>query len=241
MIPAKSLPMMNLIMGIVPDPLKPLVQPIIDLISPMANVLIDLGYDWSGNPGDTRYLSILPFSPTTNWLQVGVDLVRAVGEGIENAFGGGSTMIAPADTDDVSPFNARIAATTTVNEDEDKKAVDGQHVDVVDEQSTADSLDGTTPETTPGTTPEATPADAAKAEREAAKAERKAAREAKKSEREAAREASRETAKAEREATKAEPEIAAAQSGTANTETEPATAAPASDNGTDAASGQAAA
>ena len=109
-------------------------QPIIDLISPVAKVLIDLGYDWSGNPGDTRYLSILPFSPTTNWLQVGVDLVRAVGEGIENVFGGGSTMIAPADTDDVSPFNARIAATTTVNEDEDKNAVDGQHVDVVDER-----------------------------------------------------------------------------------------------------------
>src|SRR4029077_17904499 len=103
MIPAKSLPMMNLIMGYVPDPLKPLVQPIIDLISPVAKVLIDLGYDWSGNPGDTRYLSILPFSPTPNWLQVGVDVVRAVGEGIENVFGGGSTMIAPADTDDVSP------------------------------------------------------------------------------------------------------------------------------------------
>ena len=133
MIPAKSLPLMNLIMSIVPDPLKPLVQPIIDLISPVAKVLIDLGYDWSGNPGDTRYLSILPFSPTTNWLQVGVDLVRAVGEGIENVFGGGSTIIAPADTDDVSPFSARIAGTTSVNEDGDKNAVDGQDVDVVDE------------------------------------------------------------------------------------------------------------
>ena len=247
MIPAKSLPMMNLIMGMVPDPLKPLVQPIIDLISPVAKVLIDLGYDWSGNPGDTRYLSILPFSPTTNWLQVGVDLVRAVGEGIENVFGGGSTMIAPADTDDVSPFNARIAATTTVNEDKDKKAVDGQHVDVVDEVSTADSLDSTTPETTPGTTPTpqdetaVEPADAAKAEREAAKAERQAAREAKKAEREAAREAkkaAREAAKAERDAAH---EAAKAQPGTANAETEPATPAPASDSGTDAASGQAAA
>ena len=167
-------------------------QPIVDLTSPLVKVLIDLGYDWSGNPGDTRYLSILPFSPTTNWLQVGVDLVRAVGEGIENVFGGGSTIIAPADTDDVSPFSARIAGTTSVNEDGDKNAVDGQDVDVVDEV-TADSLDGTTPGTTQ-TPPDETavdPADAAKAEREAAKAERQAAREAAKAEREAAREAER--------------------------------------------------
>ena len=36
----------------VPDSLKPLVQPIVDLTSPVVKVLIDLGYDWSGNPGD---------------------------------------------------------------------------------------------------------------------------------------------------------------------------------------------
>ena len=214
MIPAKSLPLMNLIMSVVPDALKPLVQPIVDLTSPLVKVLIDLGYDWSGNPGDTRYLSILPFSPTTNWLQVGVDLVRAVGEGIENVFGGGSTIMAPADTDDVSPFSARIAGTTSVNENGDKNAVDSQDVDVVDEV-TADSLDGTTPGTTQ-TPPDETavdPADAAKAEREAAKAERQAAREAAKAEREAAkaeRQAAREAAKAEREAAKAEREAATA-------------------------------
>ena len=174
--------------------------------------------------------------------------MKAVGEGIQNVFGGGSTMIAPADPGDVSPFSARIAGTTTVNED--KNAVDGQDADVVDEVSTADSLDGTTPGTTqtPQDETAVQPADAAKAEREAAKAERQAAREAKKAEREAAREAAkaaREAAKAERQAAresaKAEPEIVKAEPGTANTETEPATAAPASDNGTDAGAGQAAA
>jgi len=180
---------------------------------PVLKVLIDLGYDWSGDPGTTRYLSILPFSPTTHWLQVGVDLVKAVGEGIQNVFGGGSTMIAPAVPGDVSPFSARIAGTTTVNED--KNAVDGQDADVVEAVSPAESLDGTTPGTTqtPQDETAVQPADAAKAEREAAKAERQAAR----------------------ESAKAEPEIVKAEPGTANTDTEPATAAPASNNGTDAA------
>ena len=78
----------------------------------------------------------------------------------------------------MSPFSARIAGTTTVNEDGDKNAVDGQDVDVVDEVSTAESLDGTTPGTTqtPQDETAVEPADAAKAEREAAKAERQAAR-----------------------------------------------------------------
>lgn len=100
MIPAKSLPLMDFIMSEVPDSLKPAVQPIVDLISPAAKVIIDLAYDWSGDPGETRYLSILPFSPTTDWTEVGVDLIEAIGEGIEDAFGGGeATTIAPEDED----------------------------------------------------------------------------------------------------------------------------------------------
>lgn len=97
MIPAKSLPLMNLITSIVPAPLRPFVRPIIELVSPAAEVLINLGYDWSGDPDQTRYASFLPFKLNTNWLQVGADLAEAVVEGIENAFGGGSTtMIAPS-------------------------------------------------------------------------------------------------------------------------------------------------
>ena len=104
----------------------------------------------------------------------------------------------------MSPFNARLAATTTVNEDEDKNAVDGQHVDVVElsrpNASTArrprrrreDDAAGRNGSRSCGRR---------QGEREAAKAERQAARDAKKAEREAAREAkkaAREAAKAER-------------------------------------------
>lgn len=97
MIPAKSLPIMNLISSFIPAPLQPFAQPVIELVTPVTRVLIDLGYDWSGDPDQTRWLSILPFDPFQNWAQVGVDLAEAVVEGVENAFGGGSAMIVPAD------------------------------------------------------------------------------------------------------------------------------------------------
>ncbi|MCV7281825.1 PE-PPE domain-containing protein [Mycolicibacterium flavescens] len=97
MIPAKSLPMMNLIMSAVPEPLRPFVKPLVDLTSPAAKVLIDLAYNWSGDPGQTRWLSILPFSPTTNWLKVGVDLAVAVVQGISDAINGGATIAIPAE------------------------------------------------------------------------------------------------------------------------------------------------
>jgi hypothetical protein len=98
MIPAKSLPMFDLVMSFVPGPVQPFVKPIIDLISPVTRVLIDLGYDWSGDPGVARVASFLPFNPVQNWFQVGLDLVEAVGEGIENATGGLTTIapLAPA-------------------------------------------------------------------------------------------------------------------------------------------------
>ncbi|ULE33941.1 PE-PPE domain-containing protein [Mycobacterium sp. IDR2000157661] len=110
MIPAKSLPIMNLLTSLIPEQLRPLVQPIVELVSPVLRVLINLGYDWSGDPDQTRYLSILPFNPFQNWLQVGVDLVEAVVEGVENAFGGGSMMIAPpSGTTELASFSATAA------------------------------------------------------------------------------------------------------------------------------------
>ena len=95
MIPAKSLPIFDLITGFLPGTVTPFVKPIVDLISPVAEVLINLGYDWSGDPGVPRTLSILPFNPVQNWFQVGLDLVDAVGEGIENATGDLTTVFAP--------------------------------------------------------------------------------------------------------------------------------------------------
>ncbi|MDA4109413.1 PE-PPE domain-containing protein [Mycolicibacterium holsaticum] len=107
MIPAKSLPLTDLVMQIVPGPLRPFVRPVVDLVTPVLKVLVDLGYNWSGDPGQTRWLSPLPFNPFQNWFAVGQDLVEAVGEGIQNAFGGGTTtLIAP-------PADTTLAASST--------------------------------------------------------------------------------------------------------------------------------
>ncbi|BBY80073.1 PE-PPE domain-containing protein [Mycolicibacterium pulveris] len=96
MIPAKSLPIIDMVMQIVPAPLQPFFEPIVELVSPVLRVLIKLGYDWSGDPGETRWAVPLPFNPFQNWLAVGTELVEAVGEGIQNAFGiGAATMVAP--------------------------------------------------------------------------------------------------------------------------------------------------
>jgi PE-PPE domain-containing protein len=121
MIPAKSLPMFDLIMSFVPGPVQPFVKPIIDLVSPVAEVLINLGYDWSGDAGVARVASFLPFNPVQNWFQVGLDLVEAVGEGIENPTGGLTTTIAPlapaplSDTPTISALSAPAAADTPAN------------------------------------------------------------------------------------------------------------------------------
>ena len=103
MIPAKSLPIFDLVTSYLPGPVAPFVKPIIDLVSPVMKVLIDLGYDWSGDPGVPRTLSILPFNPVQNWFQVGLDLVGAVGEGIENATGDLSTGFAPSAPAAITP------------------------------------------------------------------------------------------------------------------------------------------
>lgn len=96
MLPAKSLPLMNLIYSFTPDLLKPIVKPLINLSSPVLKVLIDLAYDWSGDPGKVRYLSLLPFDPSTNWLKVGIDLAVAVVQGITDMINGGPTIAIPA-------------------------------------------------------------------------------------------------------------------------------------------------
>jgi PE-PPE domain len=93
-----------------------LVQPIVDLISPALKVLINLGYDRTANPGIPRTLSILPFNPFLNPIQLAVDLVGAVIQGIVDALTPGPppvASVAPAPdstTTDVSPLAARSAA-----------------------------------------------------------------------------------------------------------------------------------
>jgi len=100
MIPAKSLPMYDLLMSSLPAPLQPIVRPLVDFLTPVTEVLVDLGYDWSGDPGKPQWLSPLPFSPTTNFVKVGFDLVGAIGQGIENVLGGGAkTAVVPPQND----------------------------------------------------------------------------------------------------------------------------------------------
>ena len=111
MIPAKSLPIMNLVTSLLPSSLQPVAKPVVDLVSPVLKVVIDLGYDWSGDPGVPRTLSPLPFNPNQNWPAVGVKLVAATVQGIQafiGDLGGLTTTIAPS-----TP--APLSDTTTVS------------------------------------------------------------------------------------------------------------------------------
>ena len=121
MIPARSLPLTDLVMSLVPTALTPIVKPFVDLATPVLKVFADLGYDWSGDPGVVRPLSILPFNPFQNWAEVGLKLVAATIEGIQafvKDLGGLTTPVAPttpspvADTTSVSAFTAPADAPT---------------------------------------------------------------------------------------------------------------------------------
>jgi hypothetical protein len=121
MIPATSLPIVDLVMSVVPSQLQPVVKPFADLVSPVLKVLIDLGYDWSGDPSVVRPLSLLPFNPIQNWPAVGVKLVVAAIQGIQafiGDLGALTTTIAPSTpapltTTTVSPLALRSAPAQT--------------------------------------------------------------------------------------------------------------------------------
>jgi hypothetical protein len=73
-----------------------LVKPIVDLLSPLTKVLINLGYDRIINPGIPQTLSILPFNPFQNWLGVGVNLAAATVQGIQAFLGDLGIALPPA-------------------------------------------------------------------------------------------------------------------------------------------------
>ena len=88
MLPATSLPLTNLVLGLAKSiGIEGLVKPFVDLTEPALKVLVDLGYDWSGDPGKVSRLSILPFNPFQNWFQVGANLINATFEGIQAFLG----------------------------------------------------------------------------------------------------------------------------------------------------------
>jgi hypothetical protein len=93
------------------------VKPLVDLVSPVLRVLIDLGYDPNEDPGVYAPLSILPFSPTTNPLAVLDDLAQAVVQGIHDAINGGPTSPAslPPATRAVSAQDAASVDSTVLD------------------------------------------------------------------------------------------------------------------------------
>jgi hypothetical protein len=97
-IPALTLPIYNLLLGVAPAALKPLLQPIVNLLTPVTRLLIDLGYDTTGDPSVPSPLSVLPFNPfTINPVTFSVQFVQAIVQGIQDAINGGpSTVPAPA-------------------------------------------------------------------------------------------------------------------------------------------------
>ncbi len=138
MIPAKSLPIMDLVTGMLPAPVQPVVKPVVDLVSPVLKVLIDLGYDWSGDPGQLRFLSPLPFNPFQNWPAVGVNLVAATVEGIEafvNDLSGLTSTIAPTTV----PTPVSTLATTQVTSSETTEVVSETTEEVAETNATTSS------------------------------------------------------------------------------------------------------
>src|SRR6476646_2520047 len=108
MIPAKSLPLADLVMSLVPSGLNTIVNPFVDLGQTVLKVTADLGYDWSGDPSVVRPLSILPFNPFQNWLAVAANLVVAAVQGVQAFIGDlgklGTSTVAPNSTQTPSPI-----------------------------------------------------------------------------------------------------------------------------------------
>jgi hypothetical protein len=157
MIPAKSLPIADFVMSVVPGALKPVVKPVVDVVSPVYKVLADLGYDWSGNPGVPSTLSILPFNPIQNWPAVGVNLVTATIHGVQafiGDLGGVTSLITPATT----PATTTTVSTLAAKSAPAAKTSTAKLTVVKDttEQKTATSTEVTKDTTS---TPDNTPAD----------------------------------------------------------------------------------
>lgn len=158
MIPATSLPLTDLIRSLTDSlGIGWLAKPFIDLAEPVLREFVDLGFDWSGDPGVSRGLSVLPFKIFQNWLKVGVDLAVAAVKGVEafikNFIPGqaasldrsrpaespGGETLAP-DTD----VNAADAAEAAATQGEDAAAVEEDAVTPVAEDVTQDAAEDVT-------------------------------------------------------------------------------------------------
>jgi pimeloyl-ACP methyl ester carboxylesterase len=146
MIPARSLPLADLVMSVMPAPLKPFVKPFVDLATPVLKVVADLGYDWSGDPSVVRPLSILPFNPFQNWVDVGVKLVAATLQGAQAFAADVSgvpptvtpvTPVAPAPQPN-TPEPRMLSKVSTVSERDETKPLTAQS-DLVDDKTSVEA------------------------------------------------------------------------------------------------------
>ncbi|MCG5431920.1 PE-PPE domain-containing protein [Mycobacterium sp. MYCO198283] len=113
-IPARSLPIADLIYSSAPAPLRPLIKPMLELVAPAYRVLAELGYDYTGNPGVSTPLSPLPFNPfTLNPVALAANLAGAVVTGVGNALGGG-TSLSPLNPPETAPSTTRTSPATPV-------------------------------------------------------------------------------------------------------------------------------
>ena len=137
-IPARGLPLTNAVRDLVDDlGLGWLVDPFIDLVEPAMQVFIDTAYDPEANPGDVRYLSLLPFNPNTNLLEFGNDLFRSVVVGIEAFFD--SISESPSVTEQQARPSAAAATAVDGTAESHSPGVQSAAVNVGDANSGAES------------------------------------------------------------------------------------------------------
>ncbi|GLP77439.1 PE-PPE domain-containing protein [Mycobacterium antarcticum] len=223
-IPALTLPIYNLLLGIAPGPLKTVLQPLVNLLTPVTRLLIDLGYNYSGDPSVPTPLSVLPFDPFTfNPIDFSIKFVQAIVQGIQDATNGGpATLQAPV----VQPLVASTFAARSVSAESTDSVAEGTTTPVALDApvgTTADVPQGAgdhaTNDGTAAQAAEQAAADkAAAAEKEAAD---KAAGEKEAADKEAAAKAAADKVAAEKEAT----EKAAAEKAAGDKEKDAATQA----------------
>jgi PE-PPE domain-containing protein len=110
-IPALTLPIYNLLLSAAPASLTPLLQPVVNLLTPVTRLLIDLGYDNTGDPSVPSPLSLLPFNPVTfNPIKFAGQFVQAIAQGIYDAQHGISSL--PPATTTTPTVSPTIAATS---------------------------------------------------------------------------------------------------------------------------------
>ncbi|MDA2892043.1 PE-PPE domain-containing protein [Mycolicibacterium sp. BiH015] len=153
MIPATSLPLMDVVRALANSiGIGGLAKPFLDLAEPVLREIVDLGFDWTGDPGVSSPLSILPFKIFQNWVKVGIDFAVAAVKGVE-AFirnfipeqtaaseDADDSIVALATPDEELPSDAGEDAPVeekVVTSDEDADARADDEVVTIDEDATA--------------------------------------------------------------------------------------------------------